>query len=231
MALIARKDPGRDKQQMEDSQREYYLNEKMKAIQQELGGEALPDEFEEIRRKITESGCAREAKEKAEHELSKLTRMPPMSPEATVIRGYLDWLLALPWKKRSRTRRDLKAAEAILDADHYGLEEVKERIVEYLAVQARGKSRGRALHRGRRACKIRSEIDCPCDDRNSCACPGRHAGEAEIRGQSPQPTWLVAGQDGCRRSEVGVRNPRFLLRRRDKIGMDFRWTRSSPVEG
>ena len=218
---------GRVKKQMEDSQREYYLNEKMKAIQQELGGEALPDEFEEIRRKITESGCAREAKEKAEHELSKLMRMPPMSPEATVIRGYLDWLLALPWKKRSRTRRDLKAAEAILDADHYGLEEVKERIVEYLAVQQRvGKVKGAVLclvgPPGVGKTSLGESIAHATNRKFVRMSLGGVRDEAEIRGHRRTYIGSMPGKILQKVARVGVRNPLFLLDEVDKMGMDFR---------
>ena len=130
---------GRLKRQMEKSQREYYLNEQMKAIQKELGDmdEAAPNEVEELGRKIEEAGMSTEAKEKAFSELNKLKMMSPMSAEATVVRNYVDWLVSVPWKKRSKLRRDLPKAEAILDEDHYGLEKVKERILEYLAVQQR----------------------------------------------------------------------------------------------
>jgi len=129
---------GRVKKQMEKSQREYYLNEQMKAIQKELGDlEEAPNEIEELEAKIEDQGMSKEAKEKALAELNKLKLMSPMSAEATVVRGYLDWILSIPWKKRSRVRKDLAAAQKILDEDHYGLEEVKDRIIEYLAVQAR----------------------------------------------------------------------------------------------
>ena len=128
----------RVKGQMEKSQREYYLNEQMKAIQKELGGgESASSDADEMAKRIEAAGMTREAKEKADAELGKLKLMPPMSAEATVVRGYLDWLVGLPWRKRSRVRRDLRAASHILDEDHYGLEEVKARILEYLAVQGR----------------------------------------------------------------------------------------------
>ncbi len=129
---------GRVKRQMEKSQREYYLNEQMKAIQKELGDmEDAPNEAEDLAQKIEEAGMTKEAKEKATTELNKLKMMSPMSAEATVVRNYIDWLLGVPWKKQSKTRRDLSKAEEILEADHYGLEKVKERILEYLAVQQR----------------------------------------------------------------------------------------------
>jgi len=129
---------GRVKQQMEKSQREYYLNEQMKAIQKELGDmDDAPNEVEDLQRKIEESGMPKEAREKADSELNKLKMMSPMSAEATVVRNYIDWLVSVPWKKKSKIRRDLAQAEKVLEEDHYGLEKVKERILEYLAVQQR----------------------------------------------------------------------------------------------
>jgi len=138
---------GRVKQQMEKSQREYYLNEQMKAIQKELGEiEDAPNEVDELADKIEKAGMSKEAKEKADSELSKLKMMSPMSAEATVVRNYIDWLVGVPWKKKSKVRKDLAAAEQILEDDHYGLEKVKERILEYLAVQQRvKKSKGPIL--------------------------------------------------------------------------------------
>ena len=218
---------GRVKKQMEDSQREYYLNEKMKAIQQELGGEALPDEFEELRRKIDDAGMRNEAKDKAEHELAKLMRTPPMSPEATVIRGYLDWLLALPWKRRSRTRRDLKAAEKILEADHYGLQEVKERIVEYLAVQRRvGKVKGAVLclvgPSGVGKTSLGESIARATNRKFVRMSLGGVRDEAEIRGHRRTYIGSMPGKILQKVAKVGVRNPLFLLDEVDKMGMDFR---------
>ena len=131
---------GRVKQQMEKSQREYYLNEQMKAIQKELGEmEDAPNEIQELEQKIAKAGMSKEAREKATSELNKLMLMSPMSAEATVVRNYIDWLLKAPWKKRTKILNNLADAERILDEDHYGLEKVKERIVEYLAVQQRVK--------------------------------------------------------------------------------------------
>jgi len=127
----------RVKRQMEKTQREYYLNEQMKAIQKELGDEEGRDELQELEDKIKKTKLSKEAREKATHELKKLRQMSPMSAEATVVRNYLDWLLSIPWNKKSKVKKDLNLAEQILDADHYGLEKVKERIVEYLAVQQR----------------------------------------------------------------------------------------------
>jgi ATP-dependent Lon protease len=131
---------GRVKQQMEKSQREYYLNEQMKAIQKELGDmEDTPNELEDLEQKINKAGMSKEAKGKATSELNKLKMMSPMSAEATVVRNYIDWLVSVPWKKRSKIRNDLALAESVLEEDHYGLEKVKERILEYLAVQQRVK--------------------------------------------------------------------------------------------
>ena len=127
----------RVKRQMEKTQREYYLNEQMKAIQKELGDEEGKDELAELEERIKKTKLSKEAREKATHELKKLRQMSPMSAEATVVRNYLDWLLSIPWNKKTKVKKDLKAAQDTLDADHYGLEKVKERIVEYLAVQQR----------------------------------------------------------------------------------------------
>ena len=127
----------RVKRQMEKTQREYYLNEQMKAIQKELGDDEGRDELADIEEKIAKTKLSKEAREKAQHELKKLRQMSPMSAEATVVRNYLDWLLSIPWGKKSKVKKDLAAAQAVLDDDHYGLEKVKDRIVEYLAVQTR----------------------------------------------------------------------------------------------
>ena len=138
MHRVEKKIRGRVKKQMEKSQREYYLNEQMKAIQTELGeSEEGQNELEEIQAKVDEAGMPKDAKEKVDAELKKLKMMSPMSAEAAVVRNYVDWVLQVPWKKRSRVRSDIKAAEQILDEDHFGLEKVKERILEYLAVQQR----------------------------------------------------------------------------------------------
>ena len=127
----------RVKRQMEKTQREYYLNEQMKAIQKELGDDEGRDELADLEEKIAKTKLSKEAREKAQHELKKLRQMSPMSAEATVVRNYLDWLLSIPWNKKSKVKKDLVAAQAVLDDDHYGLEKVKDRIVEYLAVQSR----------------------------------------------------------------------------------------------
>jgi ATP-dependent Lon protease len=141
MLRIEKRIRGRVKQQMEKSQREYYLNEQMKAIQKELGEmDDAPNELAELERRIKSAGMSKEAKEKATSELNKLKLMSPMSAEATVVRNYVDWLLKAPWKKRTKVHQDLAEAEAVLEEDHYGLEKVKERILEYLAVQQRVKA-------------------------------------------------------------------------------------------
>ena len=137
---VEKKIRSRVKRQMEKTQREYYLNEQLKAIQKELGeSEEGKDEIQELEEKLAKLKLTKEAREKANNELKKLRNMSPMSAEATVVRNYLDWIVNIPWKKRSRIQKDIREAEAILEADHYGLEKVKERILEYLAVQQRTK--------------------------------------------------------------------------------------------
>ena len=219
---------GRVKKQMEKSQREYYLNEQMKAIQKELGDlEEAPNEIEELQAKIGNSGMGKEAKDKALSELNKLKLMSPMSAEATVVRGYLDWIISIPWKKRSRVRRDLAAAQRILDEDHYGLEEVKDRIIEYLAVQARvrkmkgpvlclvgppgvGKtSLGESIARATNREFIRMAL-------------GGVRDEAEIRGHRRTYIGSMPGKILQKMAKAGVRNPLFLLDEVDKMGMDLR---------
>jgi ATP-dependent Lon protease len=219
---------GRVKKQMEKSQREYYLNEQMKAIQKELGDlDEAPNEVEDLERKIEESGMTKEAREKAQAELGKLKTMSPMSAEATVVRGYLDWILGVPWKKKSKLRRDLDAAEQILDADHYGLEDVKERILEFLAVQQRvrrikgpvlclvgppgvGKtSLGESIARATNRKFVRMAL-------------GGVRDEAEIRGHRRTYIGSMPGKVLQKMSKAGVRNPLFLLDEIDKMGMDVR---------
>jgi ATP-dependent Lon protease len=219
---------GRVKKQMEKSQREYYLNEQMKAIQKELGDmEDTPNEMEELQQKITDSGMTKEAQDKTEAELKKLKMMSPMSAEASVVRGYIDWMVGIPWKKRSRISHDLKKAKAILDAEHYGLEEVKERVLEYLAVQNRVK-------------KVRGAILClvgpPGVGKTSLGQSIAHAtnrkfvrmalggvrDEAEIRGHRRTYIGSMPGKLIQKISKVGVKNPLFLLDEIDKMGMDQR---------
>ncbi|UCC56619.1 MAG: endopeptidase La [Gammaproteobacteria bacterium] len=226
---------GRVKQQMEKSQREYYLNEQMKAIQKELGDmEDTPNELEELQQKIEKAGMSKEAKEKATSEIDKLKMMSPMSAEATVVRNYIDWLVSVPWKKRSKTRSDLAAAEGVLEEDHYGLEKVKERILEYLAVQQRvrklkgpilclvgppgvGKtSLGRSIARATNRKFTRMSL-------------GGVRDEAEIRGHRRTYIGSLPGKIVQNLSKVGVRNPLFLLDELDKMSMDFRGDPSSAL--
>jgi ATP-dependent Lon protease len=219
---------GRVKKQMEKSQREYYLNEQMKAIQNELGqSEDGVNEFEELAKKIARAGMAKEAREKAEAELKKLRMMSPMSAEATVVRNYIDWIVSVPWKKRSKTSRDLNRAEEVLESDHYGLEKVKERILEYLAVQQRvnkmkgpilclvgppgvGKtSLGRSIARATNRKFVRMSL-------------GGVRDEAEIRGHRRTYVGSLPGKILQNMAKVGTRNPLFLLDEVDKMAMDFR---------
>ena len=219
---------GRVKKQMERSQREYYLNEQMKAIQKELGdGDEGHNEIEELKKRIDAAGLPKDALAKATAELNKLKQMSPMSAEATVVRSYIDWLVQVPWKAQSKVRLDLARAEAILDADHYGLEEVKERILEYLAVQKRVK-------------KIRGPVLClvgpPGVGKTSLAesianatnrkfvrmALGGVRDEAEIRGHRRTYIGSMPGRLIQKMTKVGVRNPLFLLDEIDKMGSDMR---------
>ncbi|RLK46413.1 ATP-dependent proteinase [Alkalispirillum mobile] len=219
---------GRVKQQMEKSQREYYLNEQMKAIQKELGElEDVPNETEDLERKIEESGMPKEAAEKAKAELNKLKMMSPMSAEATVVRNYLDWLVDVPWKKRSRVRKDLKHAEQVLDADHYGLEKVKERILEYLAVQQRvRKVKGPILclvgPPGVGKTSLGQSIARATNRKFTRMSLGGVRDEAEIRGHRRTYIGSLPGKIVQNLAKVGTRNPLFLLDEIDKMAMDFR---------
>lgn len=219
---------GRVKRQMEKSQREYYLNEQIKAIQKELGeiGEE-GSELEQLEKQIQKAGMPKEAKAKAESELQKLKLMAPMSAEATVIRNYLDWMLMVPWKKRNRIRFDLEEAEAILDKDHYGLDKVKERILEYLAVQQRVKrmkgpilclvgppgvgktSLGQSIANATGRTFIRIAL-------------GGVRDEAEIRGHRRTYIGSMPGKIIQKLSKAGVKNPLIMLDEVDKMAMDFR---------
>ena len=219
---------GRVKKQMERSQREYYLNEQMKAIQKELGdSDEGHNEVEDLKKRIDAAGLPKDALAKALAELNKLKQMSPMSAEATVVRSYIDWLVQVPWKAQSKVRLDLARAEDILDADHYGLEEVKERILEYLAVQKRVK-------------KIRGPVLClvgpPGVGKTSLAESIAHAtnrkfvrmalggvrDEAEIRGHRRTYIGSMPGRLIQKMTKVGVRNPLFLLDEIDKMGSDMR---------
>ncbi|NOR19267.1 MAG: endopeptidase La [Xanthomonadales bacterium] len=226
---------GRVKTQMEKSQREYYLNEQMKAIQKELGDmDDAPNDMDELDRRVEKAGMSKEAKKKATSELNKLKMMSPMSAEATVVRNYIDWMLNVPWKKRSRIRKNLAEAEAILEADHYGLEKVKERILEYLAVQQRVKamkgpilclvgppgvgktSLGRSIARATGRKFVRMSL-------------GGVRDEAEIRGHRRTYIGSMPGRVLQNMAKVGARNPLFMLDELDKMSMDFRGDPSSAL--
>ncbi len=226
---------GRVKSQMEKSQREYYLNEQMKAIQKELGDmDDAPNDLEELARKIAAAGMPKAVETKAKNELNKLKQMSPMAAEAAVVRNYLDWLLGVPWKKRSKVRKDLKVAQEVLDADHYGLEKVKERILEYLAVQSRvskmkapilclvgppgvGKtSLGQSIAKATNRKFVRMSL-------------GGVRDEAEIRGHRRTYVGSMPGRIVQNLNKAGTRNPLFVLDEIDKMSMDFRGDPSSAL--
>ena len=226
---------GRVKSQMEKSQREYYLNEQMKAIQKELGeNEEAPNELEELAKKIANAGMSKEIEAKAKAELNKLKQMSPMSAEATVVRNYLDWLTGVPWKKSSKVRKDLKEAQKVLDEDHYGLEKVKDRILEYLAVQSRVKkmhgpilclvgppgvgktSLGQSIAKATNRKFIRMSL-------------GGVRDEAEIRGHRRTYIGSMPGRIVQNLNKVGTNNPLFVLDEIDKMSMDFRGDPSSAL--
>jgi len=227
MLQIDKRVRSRVKRQMEKSQREYYLSEQMKAIQKELGEEDVHSDLEEIAKKIETIGLTKEAKEKATSELKKLKMMPPSSSEATVLRGYLDWIVDLPWKKRSRVSRDLGAAEKVLDADHFGLEKVKERILEHLAVlhlvkKAKGPilcfvgppgvgktSLAKSIARATRRKFVRMSL-------------GGVRDEAEIRGHRRTYIGSMPGKVIKSMKKAGTKNPLILLDEIDKMGADHR---------
>ncbi|HEX9157238.1 MAG TPA: AAA family ATPase, partial [Syntrophales bacterium] len=217
---------GRVKRQMERAQREYYLNEKIRAIQKELGRNEK-NEIEELKKKIETSGMTKDAREKAEAELKRLEMMPPMSAESTVSRNYLDWLLAMPWKKKSKEIRDIRRAEQTLEEDHYGLEKIKERILEFLAVRQLVKhpkgsilcfvgppgvgktSLGRSIARATGRKFVRLSL-------------GGVRDEAEIRGHRRTYIGALPGQIIQMMKKAGTINPIFLLDEVDKMSMDFR---------
>jgi ATP-dependent Lon protease len=219
---------GRVKRQMEKNQREYYLNEQMKAIQKELGEmDEAPNEIEDLTQKIESAGMTQEAKGKAQTELSKLKLMSPMSAEATVVRNYIDTLVSLPWKKRTKIRNDIAAAEQVLDEDHYGLEKVKERILEYLAVQQRvRKLKGPILclvgPPGVGKTSLGQSIARATNRKFTRMALGGVRDEAEIRGHRRTYIGALPGKIINNLSKVKTRNPLFLLDEIDKMAMDFR---------
>ncbi len=235
MLRIEKRIRGRVKQQMEKSQREYYLNEQMKAIQKELGEmEDAPNELQDLEQKIKAAGMPKDVHEKATAELNKLKLMSPMSAEATVVRNYIDWLVKAPWKKRTKVHQDLAEAEKVLEEDHYGLEKVKERILEYLAVQQRVKelkgpilclvgppgvgktSLGQSIARATNRKFVRMSL-------------GGVRDEAEIRGHRRTYIGSMPGKIIQNLGKVKVRNPLFLLDEVDKMSMDFRGDPSSAL--
>ncbi|MBA3929153.1 MAG: endopeptidase La [Xanthomonas sp.] len=226
---------GRVKSQMEKSQREYYLNEQMKAIQKELGElDEAPNELEELARKIAEAGMPKSVETKARNELNKLKQMSPMSAEAAVVRNYLDWLLGVPWNKRSRVRKDLKVAQDTLDADHYGLEKVKERILEYLAVQSRVKKlRGPILclvgPPGVGKTSLGQSIAKATNRKFVRMSLGGVRDEAEIRGHRRTYVGSMPGRIVQNLNKTGSKNPLFVLDEIDKMSMDFRGDPSSAL--
>lgn len=235
MLQVEKRIRGRVKQQMEKSQREYYLNEQMKAIQKELGDmDEVPNEIDDLAEKIEQAKMSKEANEKAVAELNKLKMMSPMSAEATVVRNYIDWLVSFPWRKRSKIRHDLDEAMEVLDADHYGLEKVKERIVEYLAVQQRVKklkgpilclvgppgvgktSLGQSIARATNRKFLRMSL-------------GGVRDEAEIRGHRRTYIGSMPGKVVQNMAKAKTRNPLFMLDEIDKMSMDFRGDPSSAL--
>ena len=235
MLQIEKRIRGRVKQQMEKSQREYYLNEQMKAIQKELGDmDDAPNEIAELEQRVARAGMPQEAREKATAELNKLKLMSPMSAEATVVRNYVDWLLKAPWKKRTRVNQALAEAEQVLEKDHFGLDKVKERILEYLAVQQRVKklkgpilclvgppgvgktSLGQSIARATNRTFVRMSL-------------GGVRDEAEIRGHRRTYIGSMPGKIIQNLSKTGVRNPLFLLDEVDKMSTDFRGDPSSAL--
>ncbi len=225
---VEKKIRGRVKKQMEKSQREYYLNEQMKAIQKELGElDDAPNEIEDLDNKIKEAGMPKEAEDKSKAELSKLKMMSPMSAEASVVRSYIDWMVNVPWKKRSKVRHDLPRAREILDEDHYGLEEVKERILEYLAVQHRVKTvKGPVLclvgPPGVGKTSLGESIARATNRKFVRMALGGVRDEAEIRGHRRTYIGSMPGKLVQKMAKVGVKNPLFLLDEIDKMGMDHR---------
>ena len=225
----------RVKKQMEKSQKEYYLSEQMKALKKEMGeGEDIDDEIEAIEKKIKDSGMPKEATEKVNTELNKFKLMPPMSAEASVVRGYIDWMISIPWKKKSKIQKNISKASDILENDHHGLEEVKERILEFLSVQKRvSKIKGPVLclvgPPGVGKTSLGESIARATGREFIRVALGGVRDEAEIRGHRRTYIGSMPGKILQKMSKVGVKNPLFLLDEIDKIGMDYRGDPSSAL--
>jgi ATP-dependent Lon protease len=217
----------RVKKQMEKSQKDYYLSEQMKALKKEMGEDEDQDEIETITKNIEKSGMPKDAKDKVNSELNKFKMMPPMSAEASVVRGYIDWMTSIPWKKKSKIQTEITKASKVLDSDHYGLEEVKERILEYLAVQQRvSKIKGPVLclvgPPGVGKTSLGESIAKSTGRKFVRMSLGGVRDESEIRGHRRTYIGSMPGKILQKMSKVGVKNPLFLLDEIDKMGMDFR---------
>ena len=217
----------RVKKQMEKSQKDYYLSEQMKALKKEMGEDEDQDELETITKNIEKSGMPKDAKDKVNSELNKFKMMPPMSAEASVVRGYIDWMTSIPWKKKSKIQTEITKASEVLDSDHYGLEEVKERILEYLAVQQRvSKIKGPVLclvgPPGVGKTSLGESIAKSTGRKFVRMSLGGVRDESEIRGHRRTYIGSMPGKILQKMSKVGVKNPLFLLDEIDKMGMDFR---------
>ena len=220
---------------MEKSQKEYYLSEQMKALKKEMGeGDDLDDEVEILEKKISDSGMPDDAKEKVNTELNKFKMMPPMSAEASVVRGYIEWMTSIPWKKKSKIQKNIENASKVLETDHHGLEEVKERILEYLAVQKRvSKLKGPVLclvgPPGVGKTSLGESIARATGRKFTRVSLGGVRDEAEIRGHRRTYIGSMPGKILQKMSKVGVKNPLFLLDEIDKMGMDYRGDPSSAL--
>ena len=235
LTQMEKKIRNRVKKQMEKSQKEYYLSEQMKALKKEMGeGDDLDDEVEILEKKISDSGMPDDAKEKVNTELNKFKMMPPMSAEASVVRGYIEWMTSIPWKKKSKIQKNIENASKVLETDHHGLEEVKERILEYLAVQKRvSKLKGPVLclvgPPGVGKTSLGESIARATGRKFTRVSLGGVRDEAEIRGHRRTYIGSMPGKILQKMSKVGVKNPLFLLDEIDKMGMDYRGDPSSAL--
>ena len=235
LTQMEKKIRNRVKKQKEKSQKEYYLSEQMKALKKEMGeGDDLDDEVEILEKKISDSGMPDDAKEKVNTELNKFKMMPPMSAEASVVRGYIEWMTSIPWKKKSKIQKNIENASKVLETDHHGLEEVKERILEYLAVQKRvSKLKGPVLclvgPPGVGKTSLGESIARATGRKFTRVSLGGVRDEAEIRGHRRTYIGSMPGKILQKMSKVGVKNPLFLLDEIDKMGMDYRGDPSSAL--